>query len=93
MKKISSAYVQTRGLFDPSVFVQQTLTYTDKLRTLCPLHRHPSQGIRRLFLGALGQEGGQLYGVVRGVDGVALQCGSEGIAEPVVDGRDRSREE
>ena len=46
-----------------------------------PLHRQPSQGIRRLFLGALGQEGGQLFGVVGGVDGVALQGVSEGAAE------------
>ena len=37
-----------------------------------PLHRQPGHGIHRLFLGALGQEGGQLFGVVRGVDGVAI---------------------
>lgn len=61
------------------------------LLALSPLHRHPSHGIRRLFLGALGQERGQLFGVVRGVDGVAIQCGSEGIAEPVAGSRDRAR--
>jgi hypothetical protein len=51
------------------------------LLTLRPLHRHPRHHIRSLFLGALGQEGGQLFDVVRGVDGVTLRCGSEGIAE------------